>query len=66
MFTNHYLCKLLNEFILKNIEENKKKEYLYTELSKIFGEDGVKLQIMKNFLKVCKKSLNKNFVNIVS
>ena len=44
--------------ILNNIEKNKKNEFLYTELSKIFGEDGVKLQIMKNFLPSFNKSIN--------
>jgi len=44
--------------ILLDIEKNKKNEYLYTELSKIFGEDGVKLQIMKNFLPSFNKSIN--------
>jgi DNA repair exonuclease SbcCD ATPase subunit len=44
--------------ILTTIEDNKKNEYLYTELSKIFGEDGVKLQIMKNFLPSFNKSIN--------
>ena len=44
--------------ILGNIEENKKNEYLYTELGKIFGEDGVKLQIMRNFLPSFNKSIN--------
>ena len=44
--------------ILSTIEETKKNEYLYIELSKIFGEDGVKLQIMKNFLPSFNKSIN--------
>lgn len=44
--------------ILSSIEENKKNEFLYSELSKIFGEDGVKLQITKNFLPSFNKSIN--------
>ncbi len=44
--------------ILSSIEENKKSEYLYLELSKIFGEDGVKLHIMKSFLPSFNKSIN--------
>lgn len=46
------------ESILNNIDENRKNEYLYSELVKIFGEDGVKLQIMKNFLPSFNKSIN--------
>jgi len=44
--------------ILLNIEENKKNEFLYTELGKIFGDDGVKLQITRNFLPSFNKSIN--------
>ena len=44
--------------ILLDIQENKKNEFLYTELSRIFGEDGVKLQITKNFLPSFNKSIN--------
>tara|TARA_Y100000389_G_scaffold19791_2_gene17145 strand:+ start:2373 stop:4031 length:1659 start_codon:yes stop_codon:yes gene_type:complete len=46
------------DLILIAVQEKKKNEYLYTELSKIFGEDGVKLQIMKNFLPSFNKSIN--------
>ena len=46
------------DLILTNIQEKKKDEYLYAELSKVFGEDGVKLQIMKNFLPSFNKSIN--------
>lgn len=46
------------DLILIAIQEKKKDEYLYAELSKIFGEDGVKLQIMKNFLPSFNKSIN--------
>ena len=44
--------------ILQTIQSNRDNEYLYVELSKIFGEDGVKLQIMKNFLPSFNKSIN--------
>tara|TARA_R110000796_G_scaffold153583_3_gene270169 strand:+ start:10566 stop:12224 length:1659 start_codon:yes stop_codon:yes gene_type:complete len=44
--------------ILTTIEDKKKNEYLYNELSKVFGEDGVKLQIMRNFLPSFNKSIN--------
>lgn len=46
------------DLILIAIQEKKKDEYLYAELSKVFGEDGVKLQIMKNFLPSFNKSIN--------
>jgi DNA repair exonuclease SbcCD ATPase subunit len=47
----------IDELLLK-IENNKKDEFIYVELSKIFGEDGVKMQIMKNFLPSFNKSIN--------
>ena len=43
---------------LDSLSELKKNEYLYNELSKIFGEDGVKLEITRNFLPSFNKSIN--------
>jgi DNA repair exonuclease SbcCD ATPase subunit len=47
----------INE-LLNSLDTYKKETYIYTELSKIFGEDGVKLQIMKNFLPSFNKNIN--------
>lgn len=47
----------INE-LLDSLDTYKKETYIYTELSKIFGEDGVKLQIMKNFLPSFNKNIN--------
>jgi DNA repair exonuclease SbcCD ATPase subunit len=41
-----------------SLEGLKKSEYIYTELTKIFGEDGVKLQLMRNFLPAFNKNIN--------
>ena len=42
----------------KELGTFKKDSYIYTELTKIFGEDGVKLQIMRNFLPSFNKNIN--------
>lgn len=45
----------INE-LLKNLDSLKSDAFVYNELTKLFGEDGIKTQIMKNFL----PSFNKN------
>lgn len=49
--------KKINE-LNKELDTFKKDGYIYTELTKIFGEDGVKLQIMRNFLPSFNKNIN--------
>jgi DNA repair exonuclease SbcCD ATPase subunit len=44
--------------LLVNLDEMSKEEFLYSEISKIFAEDGVKKQILKSVLPGLNKSIN--------
>ena len=47
----------LNQLTSK-LDETSKDEYLYSEISKIFAEDGIKKQILKSVLPTLNKSIN--------
>ena len=44
--------------LLQNLDDMSKEEFLYSEISKIFAEDGVKKQILKSVLPGLNKSIN--------